>query len=109
VGISPSFWGGSNGVTVDRPAKVSSWAPSMTVTGLMHWRGSHLGHCSYSGKTQAYPRPVVSKGSGPCHVFISKFFQRMFTGGHVFHAWKCFSMGVTPGLSIEKKLKVNKM
>jgi hypothetical protein len=77
-------------------AEVSSWVPSMAVTGLLHKRGSHLGRHSCSGKTQAYFRPVVSKGSSPCHVFVSKFFQRTHTGGQVFHAQKCFSIGAMP-------------
>jgi hypothetical protein len=72
-------------------AEVFSWVPSMAVTGLMHQRGSHVGHHSHSRETQAYPWPVVSKGSGPCRVFVSKFFQRTGTGGQVFYAWKCFS------------------
>jgi hypothetical protein len=42
-------------------------------------------------------------------VFVSKFFQTTHTREQVFHAWKCFSIGVMPWLSGEKKFKVNRM
>jgi hypothetical protein len=40
---------------VSHLAEVFLWVLSMAVTGLMHQKGSHLGHCSCSGKTHAYP------------------------------------------------------
>jgi hypothetical protein len=63
---------------------------------FFYQKGSHFGHPSCSGKTQAYLRPVISKGSGSGDVFVSKFFQRTCTGGQVFHAWKFFSIGLMP-------------
>ena len=76
------------------------------IQGAETWRinlsGTQIGESASCGKMQAYPRPLVSNGSGPFHCPERRFFH--LTNGFAFnssgHQWR--SIAVVPAESAFK-------
>lgn len=76
------------------------------IRGAETWRislsGTQIGASASCGKTQAYPRPLVNKGSGPFHCPERRSLH--FTNGFAFncsgHQWR--SIAVFPDESVFK-------